>query len=165
MAWIRRLGSLVEKQKLEDQLDQELQFHIEMRTQEFIATGMAPEEARHQAMRLFGNRLLLKEKTREMDTVAWLEALLQDLRYALRILLSSPGFAIAAVLSLGLAIGANTAIFSALDAVLLRTLPVDKPEELVRFSQALPTQEMSEFTYPMFEKFRDHNHSFAGLIA
>jgi len=72
---------------------------------------------------------------------------------------------VAAVLSLALAIAANTAIFSTLDAALLRALPIEKPEELVRFSQALPTQEMSEFTYPMFEKFRDHNRCFAGLIA
>src|SRR6266404_4193615 len=165
MSWIRRLRSLFEKQKLEDQLDEELQFHIEMRTREFVAAGMTAEEARQRAARLFGNQLLLKERTREMDTVAWLETLLQDLRYALRMLRRSRGFAVAAVLSLALAIGANTAIFSTLDAVLLRSLPVDKPEELVRFSQALPSQEMSEFTYPMFEKFRDNNRSFAGLIA
>ena len=165
MSWMNRLLGSLRKSGLEEQLDDELRFHIEMRTQEFVAAGMTAEEARQQAARLFGNQLLLKESTREMDTVAWLETLLQDLRYALRMLRRSPGFVVAAVLSLALAIGANTAIFSALDAVLLRTLPVEKPGELVRFSQALPTQEMSEFTYPMFEKFRDHNRSFAGLIA
>ena len=73
MSWIRRLRSLFEKQKLEDQLDQELQFHIDTRTQEFIATGMTPEQARYRAQRLFGNQTLLKERTREMDTIGWIE--------------------------------------------------------------------------------------------
>jgi hypothetical protein len=165
MSWINRLLGSLRKNKLEDQLNNELQFHIEMRTQEFVAAGMQPEEARRQAARLFGNPLLQKERTRDMDTLAWLETLLQDLRHALHVLGRSPAFAVAAVLSLALGIGANTAIFSVFDTVLLRPLPVQKPGELVRFNQVLPAQEMSEFTYPMFEKFRDHNSSFAGLIA
>jgi hypothetical protein len=83
MSWINRLFGSIRKDKLEDQLDEELQFHIEMRTREFIAAGMTPEEARHQAARLFGNQLLLKERTRDVDTIGWIESLWQDLRYAL----------------------------------------------------------------------------------
>src|SRR5437762_1142054 len=130
MSWIRRLRSLIETQTLEDQLDEELQFHIDTRTQEFIATGMAPEEARYRAQRLFGNQLLLKERTRDMDTVGWIETLWQDLRYALRMWRKNPGSTAVAVLSLAMRIGANTAIFSVLDAVLLRSLPVRNPGEL-----------------------------------
>jgi hypothetical protein len=135
MSRITRLWGSLRKNKLEERLDDELQFHIEMRVQQFIAAGMTPEEARYRARRLFGNQNLLKERTREMDTVRWIETLWQDPRYAYRILRRSPIFSAAAVLSLALGIGANTAIFSVMDALMLRTLPVRNPEELVLFGE------------------------------
>src|SRR5882724_10937429 len=134
MSWINRLLGSFRKNKLEEQLDDELRFHVEMRVREFVASGMTPEEARRKATLLFGNRVLLKEKTRDMDTVGWIETLGQDVRYALRTLNRSRAFTLAAVLSLGLGIGANTAIFSLIDVVLLKLLPVKSPQQLVLLS-------------------------------
>src|SRR6266481_2024693 len=150
MSWIHRIRSFFEKQKLEDQLDQELQFHIEMRTQEFVAAGMTPEQARYRAQRLFGNQTLLKERTREMDTIGWIETLWQDLRYATRLLLRTPIFTSVAVLSLALGIGANTAIFSLIDAVLFESIPVRHPEQLVLLWEKAPRSDTAPLTYPLY---------------
>src|SRR5437667_3463576 len=139
MSWIRRLRSFFEKEELEDNLGDELRFHLEMRTQEFVAGGMAPEDARHKAICLFGNQTLLKERTRDMDMIGWLETLLQDLRYAGRALRKQPGFTLIAALTLAVGIGANTAIYCVVDATLLRSLPFKEPNRLMKVSITTPS--------------------------
>jgi predicted permease len=173
MSRITRLCGSLRKNKLEERLDDELQFHIEMRVQQFIAAGMTPAEARYRARRLFGNENLLKERTREMDTVRWIETLGQDLRYAYRILRRSPIFSAVAVLSLALGIGANTAIFSVMDALMLRTLPVRNPAELVLFGEGqasgvidgFPDSAPELFSQPFFRSIQAKNEVFTDIAA
>src|SRR5215472_13165068 len=132
MSLLSRLKGVLRINHLDREVDEELRSHIEMRTQDNINAGMPPEEARYDARRRFGNTTLMKEDTRAMDIVGWLEVTGQNLRYGARMLRRSTGFTIVAILTLALEIGANVAIFTVIHGVLLQPLPFPHPEQLVR---------------------------------
>jgi len=115
-------------------LDEDIRDHLERETADNIARGLPPDEARRQALLKFGNLALTREDTRAVWIAPWLDALRQDLRYALRTLRRQPGFAIVVILTLALGIGVNTTIFSLFDAIMLRTLPVQAPQQIGRAS-------------------------------
>ncbi len=138
MAWLNRLkNTLLRRDVIGQEADDEIAFHLEERTRENVARGMTPTDARREAQLRFGSRARLREETREADTLLWLEALTRDSRLALRGLVHRPGLALTAVLSLGLGIGATSAIFSVVDTVLLKPLPYPEPEQLVSIQESI----------------------------
>ena len=162
VSWFFRLCNAIRSKDVDQEIAEEIEDHITQRAAELVRQGVEPAEARRQAARVFGNATLIREKTREMKLPIGLESVLQDVHYGWRSMRKSPGFTATAILSLSLAIGANTAIYSIVDAALLRPLPVPDPDRLV----ALATPDIEEpgkspagneregFSYPIYRDFK-----------
>src|SRR5262247_1419655 len=126
----RRLLFYARRDRFDRELEEEVRFHLEMKAEENFAAGISKEEARYAAQRQFGNQTLLREVSRDMWSFRFLETLAQDLRYGLRMMIKNPGFTVTIVVTLALSIGANTAIFSIVNALLLKDLPYAQPERM-----------------------------------
>src|SRR5262247_3458133 len=156
---------LIHRRRAERELDEEIRAHLEMETARNIADGMSPEDARLAARRSFGSIALSKEDSRAMWGLASLETLWQDLRYGARILLKRKGFTAVAALTLALGVGANTAVFSVINAVLIRPLPFAEADRLVMIWETQPDVRGPVGSYPDFQDWRSQTQSFQGMAA
>lgn len=161
----RRVLFYLRRDQFDRDLEEEMQFHLEMKSEENRQAGMEPLEARYAAERQFGNQTLLQEVSREMWAVRSIETLAQDLRYGARMLLKNPGFTLIGVLTLGLGIGANTAIFTVVNAVLLQPLPFHEPERLVRVWRSSADGDRSGLSFPDFADIRAQQTVFERMAA
>src|ERR1700735_1894916 len=155
------------RKRRDHELNEEIQAHLTLSTREEIESGQSRKDAHLAARREFGNENLARETTRDMWAWRWLGDLFQDVRYGLRLLGKNPGFTAVCILTLALGIGANTAIFSLVDTVMLKMLPVQKPEQLMVVGSISPGDSApnSYFTNPLWEQVRDHQDAFAGVFS
>lgn len=175
MDWLRELGRrlnmLLHRRRFDADLDEEMRLHRELRAQQQAESGMSDQDARAAANRRFGNALAIRERSHLAWGWEWLETLMQDVKYGVRAMMRSPGVTLVAILSLALGIGANTAIFSLMDSVMLRSLPVQEPERLVLFGDGLDEGISDQFpnpwlySYPFFREMEKRNQVFSEVAA
>ena len=169
MIWRRELSKirwLFRRNRPSNELDEEIGTHLRMEEQENELSGMSPEDARYAARRRFGNITLAQESSRDLWAFSSLEMLFQDLRYGTRMLHRNSGFTAVLVFALALGIGVNTAAFTAYKAIFGRTLDARDPEAMVNFAVRYQSgATSSSFSYLDYEAYRDHLHSFSGVIA
>src|SRR5262245_16848114 len=160
MSWLNRL---LRRKEMETRLDKELQFHLEEHIADLIAHGHDPEEARRLARIEIGGAEQVKEQCREARGTRWLEDFLQDLHYAVRTLRQRPGFAVVALVTLALGIGATTTMFTVTNGVLLRPFPYRDPGSLVRLQEqtdwSTAIGDLWAFTYPNYADCKDGTRS------
>jgi hypothetical protein len=145
------------------EIDDEMKHYLEEATADFVATGLSPGEAQRAARLKLGNTTAVREEIRGYGWENRVDILFADLRYAARGLVGNPGFTTVGILTLGLGIGASTAIFSVVDAVLLRALPYPNPQDIVRVWEQAPNGHRMNLADPNFDDFRTQNNTFAHL--
>jgi putative ABC transport system permease protein len=162
MKWMKQL---ISRRTLYGELSEEMQVHLDEKIEELVASGMSSKQAAAVARREFGNVTLVEEDSRAVWQWPTVEGFFADIRYALRTMRRTPVFTAVAVLSLAFGIGANTAIFSLINTLMLRLLPVQRPEQLVELLSVYPDEpRTSGFSWQIYEHFRNNNHVFSGLI-
>jgi predicted permease len=163
MRVLDRIVVAFERRKTDTDLNEELRFHLEKEIELNAARGMSADEARRQALIAFGGVEQTKERVRRVRWTSFLETLLQDIRYARRTLAKSPGFTAVAIAILALGVGANTAIFTVIDAVLLKSLPYPNAARLVEIQETFNEQGSSPASLPNFRDWQEQSRSFAQL--
>jgi predicted permease len=165
MSLVSRFVHLFRTERVNRELEEEQEFHIASLSQELIEAGMEPAEAARQARLKFGNRVRAREESREAKLVPWLESTGQDLYYGFRTLRKSPSFAAVAILTLALGIGANTAIFSVVNGVLLNPLPYPDANQIVCLFEKIPNFDNGSISYPNFLDWQRMNRTFSAIAA